>query len=135
MAAWSLGIEWVNTGLGDYTERMQNAWTLDQVFLLGAKYGINIQLVLINHGAFSESTNPEWFANPYNKLNGGPLESPSEFATNQIAIKFWQQRLRYIAARWAAYPNLFAWEWWNEVNFTQFHKMISQPGWLNLEST
>ena len=118
MAAWSLGIEWVNTGLGDYTERMQNAWTLDQVFRLGAKYGINIQLVLINHGAFSESTNPEWFANPYNKLNGGPLESPSEFATNQIAIKFWQQRLRYIAARWAAYPNLFAWEWWNEVNFT-----------------
>lgn len=118
MAAWSLGIEWINTGLGDYTERMQNAWTLDQVFRLGAKYGINIQLVLINHGAFSESTNPEWFANPYNKLNGGPLESPSEFASNQIAIKFWQQRLRYIAARWAAYPNLFAWEWWNEVNFT-----------------
>jgi len=118
MAAWSLGIEWINTGLGDYTERMQNAWTLDQVFKLGAKYGINIQLVLLNHGAFSESTNPEWFGNPYNKLNGGPLDSPSEFATNPIAIKYWQQRLRYIAARYAAYPNLFAWEWWNEVNFT-----------------
>ena len=94
MAAWSLGIEWINTGLGDYTERMQNAWTLDQVFKLGAKYGINIQLVLLNHGAFSESTNPEWFGNPFNKLNGGPLDSPSEFATNPIAIKYWQQRLR-----------------------------------------
>ena len=118
MAAWSMGIEWINTGLGDYTERLQNAWTLDQVFNLGAKYGINIQLVLLNHGAFSESTNPEWFANPYNILNGGPLNSPAEFATNPVAIKYWQQRLRYIAARWAAYPNLFAWEWWNEVNFT-----------------
>lgn len=118
MAAWSLGIEWADTGLGNYDKRLQNAWTLDQIFALAAKYNIRIQLVLLNHGAFSESTNPEWFANPYNKLNGGPLASPSEFATNAIAIKFWQQRLRYIAARWAAYPNLFAWEWWNEVNFT-----------------
>jgi len=118
MAAWSMGIEWANTPLGDYTERMQNAWTLDQVFKIGAQYGVNIQLVLINHGAFSESTNPEWFANPYNKLNGGPLDTPAAFATNPIAVKFWQQRLRYIASRWAAYPNLFAWEWWNEVNFT-----------------
>ena len=99
MAAWSLGIEWADTGLGNYEARLQNAWTLDQVFKLGAQYGIRIQLVLLNHGAFSESTNPEWFASPYNQLNGGPLASPAEFATNPIAIKFWQQRLRYIAAR------------------------------------
>jgi len=118
MAAWSLGIEWADTGLGNYENRLQNAWTLDQIFKLANQYNIRIQLVLLNHGAFSESTNPEWFANPYNKLNSGPLTSPSEFASNQIAIKFWQQRLRYIASRWAAYPNLFAWEWWNEVNFT-----------------
>lgn len=118
MAAWSLGIEWADTGLGNYEKRLQNAWTLDQIFALAAKYNIRIQLVLINHGAFSESTNPEWFANPYNKLNGGPLTSPAEFATNPTAVKYWQQRLRYIAARWAAFPNLFAWEWWNEVNFT-----------------
>ena len=118
MAAWSLGIEWINTPLGDYTERLQNAWTLDQIFKIGEKYGVQIQLVLLNHGAFSESTNPEWFANPYNKLNGGPLETPATFATDPIAVKFWKQRLGYIASRYAAYPNLFAWEWWNEVNFT-----------------
>mgnify|MGYP003333565427 CR=1 FL=1 len=118
MAAWSMGIEWADTGLGNYNARLQNAWTLDQVFKLASQYGIRIQLVLLNHGAFSESTNPEWFSSPYNQLNGGPLASPAEFATNPIAIKYWQQRLRYIAARYAAYPNLFAWEWWNEVNFT-----------------
>ena len=118
MAAWSMGIEWADTGLGNYNARLQNAWTLDQVFKLAAQYGIRIQLVLLNHGAFSESTNPEWFASPYNQLNGGPLTSPAEFATNPTAIKYWQQRLRYIASRWGAYPNLFAWEWWNEVNFT-----------------
>ena len=26
--------------------------------------------------------------------------------------------VRYIVARYAAYPSLFTWEWWNEVNFT-----------------
>lgn len=118
MASWSLGIEWNDTGLGDYTKRLDRAWALDQVFKIGAKYGVGIDLVLINHGAFSESTNPEWFANPYNELNGGPIANPGEFATNSIARKFWEQRLRYIASRWAGEPALFTWEWWNEVNFT-----------------
>ncbi len=118
MASWSLGIEWNDTGLGDYTKRLDRAWALDQVFRIGAKYGIGIDLVLINHGAFSESTNPEWFANPYNELNGGPIANPGEFATNPVARKFWEQRLRYITARWAGEPALFTWEWWNEVNFT-----------------
>ncbi len=118
MASWSRGIEWNDTGLGDYTKRLDRAWALDQVFRIGAKYGIGIDLVLINHGAFSESTNPEWFANPYNSLNGGPISNPGQFATDSNARKFWEQRLRYITARWAAEPALFTWEWWNEVNFT-----------------
>lgn len=118
MASWSLGIEWNDTGLGDYTKRLDRAWALDQVFRIAAKYGVGIDLVLINHGAFSESTNPEWFANPYNELNGGPIANPGEFATDTIARKFWEQRLRYITSRWAGEPALFTWEWWNEVNFT-----------------
>ena len=118
MASWSLGIEWNDTGLGDYTKRLDRAWALDQVFRIAAKYGIGVDLVLINHGAFSESTNPEWFANPYNSLNGGPIDNPGEFATNEVAKSYWAQRLRYIAARWAGEPALFTWEWWNEVNFT-----------------
>ena len=130
MAAWDMGIEWIDTGLGDYTKRLGNAWALDQVFELGAKYGINIDLVLINHGAFSESTNPEWFGSPYNALNGGPLKSPAEFATNPTAKKFWERRLRYIAARYAASPALFTWEWWNEVNFTPISES-DLTTWMN----
>jgi len=118
MASWDMGIEWIDTGLGDYTKRLPNAWALDKVFEIGAKYDVSIDLVLINHGAFSESTNPEWFGNPYNIENGGPLKSPAEFATNETAKKFWERRLRYIAARYSASPALFTWEWWNEVNFT-----------------
>jgi hypothetical protein len=118
MASWSLGIEWNDTGLGDYTKRLDRAWALDQVFRIAAKYGIGIDLVLINHGAFSVTTNPEWYSNPYYSGNGGPIEDPGEFATDPTARKYWERRLRYIAARWAGEPALFTWEWWNEVNFT-----------------
>jgi hypothetical protein len=118
MAAWSMGIEWTDTGLGDYTKRLDRAWFLDQVFLIAAKYNVGIDLVLLNHGAFSTSTNPEWYSNPYSATNDGPLAGPGDFATNEIAWKFWERRLRYIIARYSAYPSLFTWEWWNEVNFT-----------------
>lgn len=118
MASWSVGIEWSDTGLGDYTKRLPRAWILDQIYRIAAKYGIYINLVLLNHGAFSVSTNAEWYSNAYFKGNGGPIENPGEFASNQVARKFWERRLRYITARWAGEPNHFTWEWWNEVNFT-----------------
>jgi hypothetical protein len=118
MASWSLGIEWTDTGLGDYSKRLDRAWILDQVFAIAAKYNIGIDLVLINHGAFSTSTNPEWYSNPYYSSNGGPISNPAEFATNAQAWSFWERRLNYIIARYSAYPSLFTWEWWNEVNFT-----------------
>jgi len=118
MASWDMGIEWADTGLGNYSGRLDRAWALDQVFAIGQKYGVNIDLVLLNHGAFSESTNPEFFSSPYNSSNGGPISDPAKFVTDPTSIKFWHQRLRYIAARWGAEPNLFSWEWWNEVNFT-----------------
>ena len=118
MASWSLGIEWTDTGLGDYTKRLDRAWLLDQVFLIAAKHGVGIQLVLINHGAFSTSTNPEWYSNPYNSTNGGPISNAGEFATDPTAWLYWERRLHYIIARYNAYPSLFTWEWWNEVNYT-----------------
>ena len=118
MASWSVGIEWSDTGLGDYTKRLPRAWVLDQIYRIAAKYGIYINLVLLNHGAFSVSTNAEWYSNAYFKGNGGPIENPGEFVSNQVARKFWERRLRYITARWAGEPNHFTWEWWNEVNFT-----------------
>lgn len=118
MASWSAGIEWSDTGLGDYSKRLPRAWVLDQIYRIASKYGIYIDLVLLNHGAFSVSTNAEWYSNAYFKGNGGPIQDPGEFATNSIARKFWERRLRYIAARWSGEPQHFTWEWWNEVNFT-----------------
>jgi hypothetical protein len=83
---------------------------------------VQVELVLINHGAFSQSVNPEWNANPYNAANGGPCKRPQDFATDPQARQLFKQRLRYIAARWAYSPSLMAWEWWNEADWTPISK-------------
>lgn len=118
MPAWGFGIEWNDTGLGDYTQRMKQAWLLDEVFRLAEERDIYIMLSLINHGQFSTTVNPEWADNPYNAANGGMLQEPSEWAVNAEAKALFARRLRYIAARWAYSTHLHAWEWWNEVNWT-----------------
>lgn len=118
MASWAMGIEWSDTGLGDYTRRLDRAWQLDQVFALAEQNDIFLMLSLLNHGAFSTTTNPEWDQNPYNAALGGPCATPQEFATNQQSRELFKRRLRYIAARWGYSTNLLAWEWWNEVDWT-----------------
>lgn len=113
-----MAIEWIDTGLGNYGRRQSRAYELDQVVRLAEERGIYIMLSLINHGQFNTATNPEWNQNPYNSMNGGPCAAPECFATNEDAIRFWERRLRYIVARWGYSPNIMAWEWWNEVNWT-----------------
>ena len=130
MANWSFALEWNDTPLGDYRNRMQQAWLLDELFRLAAERGIKIILVLNHHGQFSRSTNPQWQENPYNAELGGPLSSPEGFATDPAAIALFQRRLRYIIDRWAAAPNLMAWEWWNEYNFTAIDDK-AMDAWLD----
>ncbi len=71
MASWSFAIEWNDTGLGDYSGRMQQAWLLDQVFRLAEQRGVYLMLTLLNHGAFSDSVNPEWDSNPTTPRTAG----------------------------------------------------------------
>lgn len=129
MASWSLGIEWQDTGLGNYRNRLLQAWLLDQVLNLAAARDVYIELCLLNHGAFSTSTNPEWDANPYNVANGGMLKEPASFVSDPQAIALFKRRLRYIAARWGYSPNLMAWEWWNEVSLTPISDEALKP-WI-----
>lgn len=130
MPSWGFGIEWSDTGLGNYDLRQSRAYQLDRVFDMVADRDVYIMLTLINHGAFSLNTNSEWAANPFNVVNGGMLEQPVEFATNPEAMRLWLQRLRYIAARWGYSPNLLAWEWWNEVNFSALADQQILAPWI-----
>ena len=129
MANWAFGLEWSDTGLGDYRPRMRQAWLLDELLRLADKRGVKVILVLNHHGQFSKTVNPQWDDNPYNAALGGPLSAPEQFASDPTAIAFFQQRLRYIVDRWGAAPNLLAWEWWNEYNFTTINDSQMQR-WL-----
>ncbi len=118
MADWSFGLEWNDTGLGNYDNRQYNAWLLDQLFNLADKSGVKIILVLLNHGAFSLDANTEWEDNPYNAAQGGPLTRPEQFVSDPQARAYFKQKMGYIINRWGYSPDLLAWEWFNEVNLT-----------------
>jgi hypothetical protein len=129
MPSWAFGIEWSDTGLGDYTNRLDRAWQLDHVLQAAADRGIAVELALLNHGAFSTAFNSEWSANPYNVANGGPLASPAAFFTDPVARALFTRRLRYIVARWGHATNLLAWELWNEADLTDGYRPANQLAW------
>jgi hypothetical protein len=129
MAAWSFGIEWKDTGLGNYDHRLYEAWLLDQLFNMADQYNVKMILVLMNHGPLSLFTNTEWKDNPYNIALGGPLSMPGQFVTDPTAISYYQRRLNYIINRWGYSPDILAWEWFNEVDLTDISDQDLVP-WI-----
>ncbi len=103
-------------GLGRYA--LDNAWRLDEVVRLAEKNGIRLMFCIGTYGEFKDGgffNEGSWISNPYNAKNGGPCDAPDDFWTNAEARKLYKQRLRYLVARWGYSPQVFAWEFWNEV--------------------
>jgi hypothetical protein len=109
---------------------MQIAQRLDGVVELAEQNGIAFQLVLQHHGQFSTTTNTDWAVNPYNLANtadGGFLDTPEKFFTDARAIQLAKNKYRYIVSRWGYSPSIFAWELFNEVQYTN--------GWASAPAT
>jgi hypothetical protein len=120
MAEWSFGLEWNNTPLGDYTNRLRRAWLLDQIFAMAEDRDMYVLLVLLNCADFNDWQTHGWSGNPYNAARGGPLDRPDQYVTDPTARALLQRRLNYIVNRWGYSTRLLAWEWWNEVNLAPF---------------
>lgn len=129
MAEWSFGIEWNDTPLGDYNNRLKRAWFLDQIFAMAEDRDIYVLLVLLNCADFNNWQTNGWNGNPYNSARGGPIDSPDQFVTDPTARSLLKRRLNYIANRWGYSTHLLAWEWWNEVNLAPFNDETLIP-WL-----
>jgi len=129
MPSWAMGIEWNDTGLGDYTGRLDRAWQLDHVLAEAERRGFQVLLALQNHGAFSTETNSEWAGNPYNAANGGPIAEPGAFFSDPEAKEFFQRRLRYIVARFGHSTALLAWELWNEADLVDGYFEAPSAAW------
>ena len=113
-------LEWknngFNNGIGVYSQAAAAAQ--DSVLDLCTNKDINLQMCIFHHGMFSENVNSNWNDNPYNVANGGYLNRAEEFFYNATAKAQTKKLLRYIVARWGYSSHLFAWELFNEVQFT-----------------
>jgi len=115
----AFGLEWDRADKLHY--RMDNAWQLDRVLAEAERRGIFVMLCLDYHGIFEVKPdywggNNFWPRHPYNATNGGPCRVQNDFFTNADARKLYEKRLRYLVARWSAFPNILAWEFFNEID-------------------
>lgn len=115
----AFGLEWDRQDKVRY--RMENAWRLDRVLEEAERRGIYVMLCLDYHGIFEVKpdfwgSNNFWPRHPYNETNGGPCKVQNDFFTNAEARKLYEKRLRYLVARWTAFPNIMAWEFFNEID-------------------
>ncbi len=80
--------------------------------------GVRFQFVLFHHGLVSTRTDSNWDENPWNRANGGFLDRPGDFFTNETAREYSRRWLRYAIARWGHSPAILSWELFNEVEWT-----------------
>ena len=124
-------------GVGKYS--LPSAWRMDRILELAEQHGIELQLVLNDHGQFSTWVNARWAprcdpsdtppcqpgdvgfdpGNAYSSANGGPVDvnAPQEFFSNAEARRLFKHRLRYLVARYGAYTSVLTWELFNEVQY------------------
>ena len=115
----AFGIEWDRGDRLAY--RLDNAWRLDHVLAEAERRGIYVMLCLDYHGMFEVKpdywkSNNYWPRHPYNAANGGPCQTQNDFFTSDAAKRLYEKRLRYMVARWTAFPSVLAWEFFNEID-------------------
>ena len=133
MTSWWLGLEWTKRyaphyhDLGRYS--MDNAWRLDYLVELAERLGIKLMLVLTPHGHLTERFESNWPDSPYNYVNGGPLRRPRWFFIHPEARRCYEQRVRYILARWGYSTAICGWEIFNEIDLAEYYR--SQASRIN----
>jgi len=129
-------LEWSDNyyydGLGNYSQGA--AAMTDSLLALCGEKDVCMQLVIFQHGMFSENVDSNWDTNPYNIDNGGFVEKAEEFFYNEDCKHHAKKLLRYLVARYAWSPNLFAWEFFNEVQFTGYYNQTTAQWWPGVVS-
>lgn len=119
MCPWNFDLEWKEVGRYD----QKAAAKMDFIFEQCERLGLQVMLCLDYHGALKWKES--WQKNPYSRARGGPCAVPADFFSDSRARKIYQNRLRYLVARYASSPALCIWELFNEVDLTDpypFHE-------------
>ena len=115
-------------GMGQFD--LANAWRIDYAFDLAKQNGLNLMLCLDSYNILRDKdASPSWEGTPHNLENGGPLRDWGMFWSSEAMDKFYRDKLRYLVARYGANSNLFAWEFWNEVDLTRDFDLETVGQW------
>jgi len=99
---------------------LEAADALERMLDLARENGLLVQLVLAYHGEFGNEAD-QWSTSPYSARNGGPCAVPADFFSSPEARSRFRALIRYVAARYATHPGLFAWELMNEADLIPAH--------------
>ena len=121
MSAWNLALEW-NATVPDFDRvgyyNQQNAERLDRILNCAWEHGIRVTLVINNHGQASSNIDREWYYSPYYRGMGGTLQRARDFFRHKDALDGQHQLRRYLVARYADHPAIFAWKLFSETDLT-----------------
>lgn len=107
---------------------LEYCWCVDQILQLGEQLGIYHMLTLTNQTNF-RTGNGGWDVNVYNVKNGGFLNKPGEYFTDERAQRVFEHLLRYAVARWGASTSVFSWDLWNEVSAAEGFQPATAAKW------
>ncbi len=123
LSPWNLGLEWSTgwpgfRGPGRYHDG--HAAALDRFLDRAEQLGVRVNLSIFNHGMAraGDGEEEDWRFHPYNRRNGGWLDSPAQLFTDPRAFAYQQRYFRYLGARYGDSPALLGWKLWAEVNLT-----------------
>lgn len=109
---------WNTAGSGVPAEELNPAAIKRWDQLIQAAGGkVKFQFVFFHHGPWSTNVNSNWGENPWNKANGGWLDTTNQFFTDPKAKKLSRAWIRYAIAKWGHDDSVMAWELFNEVEW------------------
>lgn len=114
-----------DTGLGRY--RQEDCWRIDQLMGLCERLGIHMMCCIETQQALRRDA--WWGRFTYNRANGGPIDAPAKFFTDEAARRHFRNRLRYLVARWSYSTSVYAWQFWNEVNACNDYRPEPVAAW------
>lgn len=99
--------------IGRFPPNMVRLW--DDLFALCEKHGIRILLTPFD--TFWMWLHWKW--HPYNRMNGGCLDTPARILLSREARHAIKARMTFAVTRWGGSGALFAWDLWNEIHPAQ----------------
>lgn len=114
-----------DAGVGRY--RQEDCWRIDRLIALCEQLGIHMMCCIETQQALRRDA--WWDRFTYNRANGGPIDAPAKFFTDETARRLFRNRLRYLVARWSYSTSVYAWQFWNEVNACNDYRPEPVAAW------